>query len=90
LPDDELADLLSEAENRLSASRHLLDERFYDDAVSRAYYSMFFSTVALLLTRNIRVKTHKGLIARSARSLLIRELLRGTTESPKDCRRIEI
>jgi len=63
--DDELADLLSEAENRLRAARHLLEEKFYDDdAVSRAYYSMYFSTVALLLTRNIRVKTHKGLIAR--------------------------
>jgi uncharacterized protein (UPF0332 family) len=64
LPDDELVDLLSEAENRLRAARHLLEEKFYDDAVSRAYYSMYFSTVALLLTRNIRVKTHKGLIAR--------------------------
>jgi uncharacterized protein (UPF0332 family) len=44
-----------------------LDERFYDDAVSRTYYSMYFSTVALLLTRNVRVKTHKGLIARELR-----------------------
>jgi HEPN domain-containing protein len=32
LPDDELADLLSEAENRLTAARHLLEEKFYDDA----------------------------------------------------------
>jgi uncharacterized protein (UPF0332 family) len=82
LPDDELADLFSEAENRLALARDLLDERLYDDAVSRTYYSMYFSTVALLLTRNVRVKTHAGLIVRSARSLLIRELLSDTTGEP--------
>jgi uncharacterized protein (UPF0332 family) len=65
-----------------SAARHLLDEGFYDDAVSRTYYSMYFSTVALLLTRNVRVRTHTGLIVRSARNLLIRELLSDTTGEP--------
>ena len=64
MPDGEVAILLSEAEKRLEAARILLEEGFYDDAVSRAYYSMYFSTVALFLTKNIRVKTHKGLIAR--------------------------
>jgi uncharacterized protein (UPF0332 family) len=64
LPDVEVTQLLSEAEKRLDVARHLMKEGFYDDAVSRAYYSMYFSTVALFLTRKIRVKTHKGLIAR--------------------------
>ena len=64
MPDVEVTQLLSEAEKRLDVARHLMKEGFYDDAVSRAYYSMYFSTVALFLTRNIRVKTHKGLIAR--------------------------
>ena len=90
MPDDESADLLSEAEKRLRAARHLLEKKFYDDAVSRAYYSMYFSTVALLLTRNIRVKTQRASLPALARSLLIRELLNDIRESLKDCRRIEI
>jgi uncharacterized protein (UPF0332 family) len=65
-----------------SAARHLLDERFYDDAVSRTYYSMYFSTVALLLTRNVRVRTHTGLIARFGQEFVDRELLNDTTEEP--------
>jgi len=35
LPDDEIDRLLSQAELRLEAARHLLKEGFYDDAVSR-------------------------------------------------------
>ena len=64
MPDDEVNRLLSQADLRLDAARHLLKEGFYDDAVSRAYYSMFFATSALFLARNIQVKTHRGLIAR--------------------------
>lgn len=64
MPDDEIAHLLSESEKRLYAARRLLDEGFYDDAVSRAYYCMYFAAVALFLTKNISVKTHKGLIAK--------------------------
>jgi uncharacterized protein (UPF0332 family) len=82
LPDVEVTQLLSEAEKRLDVARHLMKEGFYDDAVSRAYYSMYFSTVALFLTRNIRVKTHKGLIARVGQSLSIRVLLNGTMAEP--------
>jgi len=63
LPDDEVDLLLSQAEIRIKASRHLLKEGFYDDAVSRAYYGMYFATTALFLARNIRIKTHRGLIA---------------------------
>jgi len=37
---------------------------YYDDAVSRAYYSMYFAATALLLARNIQAKTHRGLVAR--------------------------
>jgi len=64
LPDDEVDRLLSQADLRLEAAKHLLKEGFYDDAVSRAYYSMYFATSALFLARNIHVRTHRGLIAR--------------------------
>jgi uncharacterized protein (UPF0332 family) len=41
----------------------LHDDGYYEDAVSRAYYAMFFAARALLLTRGITPKTHRGVIA---------------------------
>lgn len=75
MPDEEVDHLLSQAELRLKAARHLLKEGFYDDAVSRAYYSMFFATSALFLTRNIQVKTHRGLIARFGQEFVEKGLI---------------
>lgn len=56
--------LLERAESKLSAAKVLLKEGYYDDAVSRAYYSMYFAARALLLTKDIPPKTHKGLISK--------------------------
>jgi len=49
LPDGEIDHLLSQAELRLLAARHLLKTGFCDDAVSRAYYSMYFAAIAMFL-----------------------------------------
>jgi uncharacterized protein (UPF0332 family) len=59
LPDDEIDRLLFQVEARLEAARHLLKTGFYDGAVSRAYYSMYFAATAMFLARGIRVKTHR-------------------------------
>lgn len=75
MPDVEVDHLLSQAELRLKAAQHLLKEGFYDDAVSRAYYSMYFATSALFLTRNIQVKTHRGLIARFGQEFVEKGLI---------------
>lgn len=75
MPDDEVDRLLSQAELRLEAAQHLLKEGFYDDAVSRAYYSMYFATSALFLARNIQVKTHRGLIARFGQEFVEKGLM---------------
>ena len=56
--------LIGKAKRRLDAAHHLLGEGFYEDAVSRAYYSMYFAAKALLLKRDITVKTHKGLLSK--------------------------
>jgi len=56
--------LIRKAKRRLDAAHHLLGEGFYEDAVSRAYYSMYFAAKALLLKRDITVKTHKGLLSK--------------------------
>ncbi|HSD56834.1 MAG TPA: HEPN domain-containing protein [Methanotrichaceae archaeon] len=75
MPDDEVNRLLSQSELRLEAARHLLKEGFCDDAVSRAYYSMYFATSALFLARNIQVKTHRGLIARFGQEFVEKGLI---------------
>jgi uncharacterized protein (UPF0332 family) len=61
---DEVDFCLEEAEKRIKASKILLDAGFYKDAVSRAYYSVYHASKALLLTKEIQTKTHRGLASK--------------------------
>ncbi|MBC7262497.1 MAG: HEPN domain-containing protein, partial [Chloroflexi bacterium] len=45
------------------SARILLQEGDYESSVSRAYYAMFYSVQALLLTRNLSFASHKGVIS---------------------------
>ena len=64
MPDEyEVRTLFEKSGQRLSAAKKLPDSGFYEDAVGRAYYSMFFAVKALLLRKDIVVKTHRGLIS---------------------------
>jgi uncharacterized protein (UPF0332 family) len=60
---DEVDELLVRAEERLRAARHLLIGAHFSDAVSRAYYGMYFASTALLLSKGLTAKTHSGLVA---------------------------
>lgn len=55
--------LLGKAENKLKAAKHLFAGGFYDDAVSRAYYAIFYAARALLSLKKIYPKTHKSVIS---------------------------
>ena len=57
-------DQVAHAEEKLRVAELLLNEGFYSDAVSRAYYCIFFAATALLSTKGISVKTHKGLLSK--------------------------
>jgi uncharacterized protein (UPF0332 family) len=46
----------------LLAARHLLEGGFYNDAISRAYYAAYHWARALLLSRGLDPKTHRGVI----------------------------
>jgi len=61
---DEINFCLEEAEKRIGASKILLREGFYKDAVSRAYYSMYYASKALLSMKGIQTKTHEGLASK--------------------------
>jgi len=53
---------LTLAAETLEAAEYLLKGGYYNDAVSRAYYSMFYAARALLASRDLHPKGHKGLI----------------------------
>ena len=53
---------IENAEEKLEAAVYLLEGGFYNDAASRAYYSMFYSARALLSLKEIYPKAHKGVI----------------------------
>lgn len=60
---DEAELLIKEAESKLMSAKILHENGRYSDAISRAYYSMHYVALALLTTKNIYPKTHKGVIA---------------------------
>jgi len=55
--------IVRKAEESLEAARTLLEKGAYEFAVSRAYYTMFYCTEAILLTKGISVSKHSALIA---------------------------
>ena len=52
---------LRKAEHRLKVAGLLQKEKEYEDAVSRAYYSVYHAAQAALLTEGLRAETHRGL-----------------------------
>ncbi len=53
---------IKKAEKKLKVAQRLLKSRDYEDAVSRAYYSVYHVAQALLLTEGQKAETHKGLV----------------------------
>jgi len=53
---------LDQALEELEAANLLFERKYYREAVSRAYYSMFHAVQALLILKEIYPKSHKGVI----------------------------
>jgi uncharacterized protein (UPF0332 family) len=60
---DEKQILMERAYKKLEVAKSLFKQGFYSDAVSRAYYAMFYAARALLSEKDIYPKTHRGVIA---------------------------
>lgn len=56
--------LLRKVEESLEAARLLLGEDYFDFAVSRAYFSMFYNAEALLLSEGLTFSKHSAVIAK--------------------------
>jgi len=52
---------IEKSREKLDAAKTLLRESFIDDAISRAYYSMFHAASAVLLSEGITVESHSAL-----------------------------
>ena len=50
----------SSAQLRLEAAHVLLDQEFYGECITRAYYAVFSACKALLASRGLKARTHKG------------------------------
>jgi len=51
------------ADLRMAAVNSLMSSEFYDDAVSRAYYAMYYAAKAALLTVGLTLKKHSSTVA---------------------------
>jgi uncharacterized protein (UPF0332 family) len=54
---------LNKSKAKLEVARELAITARYDDAISRAYYAMFYSAKAALLTINSQPRSHSGVVS---------------------------
>jgi len=54
---------LEQADESLESARLLLDNGMYRPSVSRSYYAMFYSVLALLVKEGVRISKHTGAIS---------------------------
>jgi uncharacterized protein (UPF0332 family) len=59
---DYAAVLIERAKEALLASQTLLEKGLLADAISRAYYAMYYSTQAILNQNGLNAKSHSGTI----------------------------
>jgi len=73
----EFEDYLQKAHEKLKAAEILLGNGFYEDAISRAYYAMFYAARALLSTKNIYPKIHRGTVQKFGLEFVSKGLIEG-------------
>lgn len=55
--------LVEKAKKYIKSAKLLLDNGDFDSTASRVYYAMHYMAEALLLTKNLKIKSHRGLIS---------------------------
>lgn len=59
----EITQLIKRSMKYLKSAEILLKVGDYESSVSRTYYAMFYSTQAMLLTKNLSFSSHKAVIS---------------------------
>jgi uncharacterized protein len=60
---DLILEHVNKSESKLKSARIEFDNELYEESISAAYYAMYHSAKAVLLTKDISPKTHKGVIS---------------------------
>lgn len=60
---EEVQDWMHLAERALSATRTLLGNGFHREAMSRAYYAMFYAAKAAVVSEGIRASKHSAVVS---------------------------
>lgn len=68
--DDDILELLKKARESVEAARCLFENNFYDFSASRSYYAMFYTTEAVLLTKNLSFSKHSAVIGAFGREFV--------------------
>ncbi|HDL86317.1 MAG TPA: HEPN domain-containing protein [Candidatus Acetothermia bacterium] len=71
----EIEELLQKSQRSLQAAKRLLKAKDYDFAISRAYYSMFYSAQAALLSKSLEYSSHAAVVARFGEHFIKANLL---------------
>ena len=67
---DQLRTMISKARCSLAAAKRQIEDGDYDFASSRAYYAAFYAIEAVLLTKNLVLSKHSGVISSFNRHFL--------------------
>ena len=60
---EKVKNMLNKSSRKLEAAYDLSKNGFYDDSVSRSYYSMFHAASILLMLKGIESHTHSALVS---------------------------
>lgn len=53
---------INKAEKAIAAAKHLLSGGFYNDALARSYYAMFYAVSGVIKTKGLSSSKHSGVI----------------------------
>lgn len=68
--DNDILELLRKAKESVEAAKNLFEDGFYDFSASRSYYAMFYTTEAILLTKNLSYSKHSAIIGAFGREFV--------------------
>ena len=71
----DIRELMEKARTSIAATESLFKGGFYDFSASRAYYTMFYATQAVLLTKNLSFSKHSAVISEFGRHFIKEQIL---------------
>lgn len=61
---------LKKADSKLRSAKIELDEGLYEEAIGASYYAMYHAAKAVLLTKDISPKTHRGVLVQLSKEFM--------------------